>query len=116
MVNSDEHRSEQRLPRTDPITLDIVDCSNSGMVGQSLQCVTLDISATGLRVRTEQPLPVATLVEICTALHGMPGKFFLKGQVVHSSAAEEDGWFYHGIRLDDKPTADMLGWSALFDE
>ena len=95
--------------------MDIVSSSDTGIEGQSLRCITLDISAMGLRVRMEKALPIMTIVEICTALQGIPGKFFLKGKVVHSSAAEQDGWFYHGIKLDDKPTADLLSWEALFE-
>lgn len=115
MVESAENRSGQRLSRSDPVKMDIVSSDDTQIEGQSFRGVTLDISRDGLLVRMEKALPVMTVVEICAALKGVPMKFFLKGRVVHSSAAEADGWFYHGIKFDDKPTADLMSWEALFE-
>lgn len=116
MSHTEDRRSEQRLQRSEPVTINVTASDDAELVGTSFQCTTTDISSIGMRLKTERNLPLMTAVEICVGIHGMQCKYFLKGQVIYSSAAEQDGWFYQGIKLDDKPTADMLSWSELFNE
>jgi hypothetical protein len=82
-------------------------CAEAGI----LKTEALDLSRGGLRVRTAQPLPRGTEVEVWIRLSGAPHPFYLLGEVRWCSG--ECAPFGLGIAVHDAPSTDFGVWRRL---
>ena len=117
MTDSDERRAVERLQRSERISVKV--SSSPGhpeQVGSEFQCSTVNISPDGLEFRCPDDLSLDTGLELCITIQGSPTRFFLCGHVIYTEQAGADSGYLVGVAFNDKVTADLLGWRALFEE
>jgi len=71
-----------------------------------------DISAGGLRLRVDQPMPIDRGLDLWIRLEGRSGTFMLSG-VVKWVTEDPHGGYQVGIELLEEPTEDLQSWSEL---
>ncbi len=99
----DERRTTRRRSRDERLLVQIVSAVGAPeLAGATLPSRTCDVSAGGLGLWLGQPVNVS----------GVPGKFFLCGEVRWSRAVTPD--FLHGIELVPVPGDDLARWQRCF--
>lgn len=108
---SKDKRRHPRLVREE--TLAIRPLSAGGVpVEQPLYCSTLDMSASGMRVQLDTPMPEGTRVDIWIALLDDLGTYHLQGRI-NRLTQTDDGSTVAGIELLPE-SEDLRGWEELF--
>lgn len=113
--NGAERRRDERHGRVDRVTLRPLEAPEGAEIEVAqVSCMTVDISAGGFCLRSNEAVETDQQVEICAQVLGNPIKYYLKGTVLRCTAFE-DGYAL-GIELEERPGADLRGWQALFEE
>ncbi|MBV1905588.1 MAG: PilZ domain-containing protein [Pseudomonadales bacterium] len=114
-ANNDK-RMQYRLESDDRLFVQIVlSACAPDLVGTTLACRSVNLSAGGIQFETTQSVPTGTLLDLWIDIKSRPGKFFLAGEVRWSRASgkfNEDGseiWFT-GVQLKTGATTDILDW------
>jgi len=110
-----ERRAEMRGVREERLFVQVESENSAGETrADTLSCSTLDISATGLRLRLHQELDIGRVVKLWVEIKGCPGKFMLTG-IVRWCCQLSDG-ITCGIELQesDDELNDMADWQDLF--
>ncbi len=85
----------------------------AGDPARFIRCRTIDVSAEGLQLLSEEPLPTNLTVELWVNLSDSPGKFLLHCRVIWTHM--QDGHFLSGVILfQDSNIDDWDDWRALF--
>lgn len=111
-ADGDERRSEHRLDEHVTIFVERyaaeVDNSRSASI---MICDSVDISANGVQVRMDQPLPVGTILRLCAQFSGGRASLYLVGEVKWQR--EEDGQYCIGFALFESEQTDIIAWKEL---
>jgi hypothetical protein len=111
---SDEHKDKRRHPRLireETLAIRPVDEQYNAVQREALYCSTVDMSASGLQVRLDGPLPEGQLVDIWIVLLDDLGTYHLDGRInwLRDSAQGPVA----GIEI--LPSSENLrGWEDLF--
>lgn len=112
-VASDERRTARRRSRDERLLVQIVSAVGAPeLAGATLPSRTCDVSAGGLGLWLGQPLAPGVRIELWVNVSGVPGKFFLCGEVRWSRAVAPD--HLHGIELMPVPGDDLARWQRCF--
>lgn len=112
-VASDERRTARRRSRDERLLVQIVSAVGAPeLAGATLPSRTCDVSAGGLGLWLGQPLTPGVRIELWVNVSGIPGKFFLCGEVRWSRAVAPD--YLHGIELIPVPGDDLARWQRCF--
>ena len=103
-----EQRREIRRVREDRLFLQVVDCDDGDLVGMTLSCDTVDVSANGLKVCSEKAVPVGAILDLWVDDSQRPGKFFLASRVRWSRG--DSGTFQLGVELIESTATDIVEW------
>jgi Tfp pilus assembly protein PilZ len=111
-----DQRSHPRIESDDRVFAQVVLSGDKpDMVGTTLSCTAVNLSAGGVQFRTSAAVPVGALLDIWVDVATRPGKFFLAGEVRWSRPAGEwddngaERWFV-GVQLKSGAATDILDW------
>jgi hypothetical protein len=107
--NNNDRRSEQRLTETVTVLLErhAADFDNS-RPASILICRSLDISANGLQLRVDEPIPVGTILRLCAQFSSGRQSLCVVGEV--KWMREENGAYSVGFALFESEGTDIVEW------
>ncbi len=103
-----EQRREFRRASQDRLFVQVVDCEDDSQIGTTLSCDALDVSASGLKIASKQPISVGAVLDLWVDDSQRPGKFFLSSRVRWTR--REEGQFQIGVELINGAATDILEW------
>lgn len=110
------HREQRRHPRakrTERLFVQVVDCTQAAdLVGRILRASTADVSAGGLRLHLDHPVPVGCALELWVKVDGSDGTFLLAGEVRWTLPAPEEGGYAAGVALGSGLPDDSARWRS----
>lgn len=111
-----DRRLAPRSAHEEALLIRIIGSQASGFIeGETVRGSTQDISATGLRIRLKQPLPIGTALQLCIKVAACPGEFLVDA-VIRSVREESTSVFLAGVELREDPNDDVKGWQRMLDE
>jgi hypothetical protein len=94
-------RTSTRRDQQEVLSLTIISTSlNPELLGKKLNGSTVDISATGLRIKLDCALPADSTINMSIMLKNDPGEFFLTGKVRWCREIKTEDLFQAGIVLN----------------
>jgi len=109
-----ERRQHSRLDRDEKLFLQVTRCDeDEDLVGTTVLCETIDVSANGLKLHTRKEVVVGVELDLWVNIDGRAGKFFLTGTVKWSRP--EAGGHCSGIEVLERENTDIRGWHELFN-
>ncbi|XOV88524.1 MAG: PilZ domain-containing protein [Pseudomonadota bacterium] len=111
-VQHDENRREYRLQSNETLFVQVVSCANHELLGTTLSCRALDVSASGLRIVAETALPSGCQLDLWIDNATGPGKFFLSSEVRWTKRS--GGGYELGVMLNDGSATDIDEWKQLY--
>ncbi len=109
-----DNRAEQRIEHQIRFFVHVHECvEDPDMVGVSIACEALDFSSHGLQLKTDQTLPVKTLLNITIGIGDPFAMYLLRGEVRWAKAAV--GEAYMGILLSNEEGTDLDAWVTQFE-
>jgi len=107
MSDNDERRVDQRIAQAAPFSLKIIFTSeNPTLLGKSIYGSTIDISASGLGLALDTPLPKDSTIDVVITLKGSDKQYFLSGKVRWCRENKDEGDYSVGIALQDLTNTD----------
>lgn len=109
---SDERRTETRLHEQATVYVE-VQASDYGDTTppKVVICNSVDISANGLQVRMDDPLPVGTILRLCAEFHDEREPIYLVGEVRWLKTDSEG--YAVGFALFESENSDIGEWKSL---
>lgn len=110
-MKDDESRRGDRRQSNDRLFLQIVSSDDPDLVGTTISCEAVDVSAGGVRIATRIEIPAGCQLDLWIDDSAGPGKYFLSCDVRWSRQA---GDMYHtGLELHDGGATDIGEWRQL---
>jgi hypothetical protein len=110
--NASNRRSEHRLDEHVTIFVERYAAEFDNSRSASIMiCDSVDISANGVQVRMDQPLPVGTILRLCAQFSGGRESLYLVGEV--KWLREEGGQYCIGFALFESEQTDIVAWKEL---
>ena len=107
-----ERRSEYRLGEQVTIFVERYAAEFDNSRAASIMiCDSVDISANGVQVRMDQPLPLGTILRLCAQFSGGRESLYLVGEV--KWLREEEGRYCIGFALFESEQTDIVAWKEL---
>ena len=107
MTDNHERRVDKRITETAAFSLKIIFTSeNPNLLGKSLYGSTIDVSASGLGLALDSPLPKDSTIDVVVTLKGNSKQYFLSGKVRWCRENKDDGKHHVGIALQDLTNTD----------
>ena len=107
-----ERRSETRLNESVTIFVEryAADFDNTNPASIII-CKSVDISANGLQVRMDQPIPLGTILRLCAQFSSGREALYVVGEVRWQR--EEDSGYCIGFGLFESEQTDIIAWKEL---
>ncbi len=105
-----EHRSEFRRESNDRMFVQVVKSVDESLVGTTIACRALDVSAKGLKIASKELIPMGCTLDLWVDDSARPGKFFLSSEVRWVSQSENDDDYHVGVELVNGTATDILVW------
>ena len=105
----DERRQEFRHSSNERLFIQIVASNDPYLVGTTVSCTAINVSANGLRVEAASKIPKGCRLDIWVDVATRPGKFFLTSEVKWSQPIG-DGLCQIGVALSEGATTDIAEW------
>lgn len=111
-LQDSERRSEQRLDEGATIFVEryAADFDNSQPANIVL-CQSVDISANGLQVRMDQPIPIGTILRLCAQFRSGRQSLYVVAEVKWQR--REGDVYCIGFALFDSEQTDIIAWKEL---
>ena len=106
-----EKRKESRRSSSERLFVQIVKSHDQDLVGTTISCRALDVSANGIRIQTATPIPTGCHLDLWVDNSAGPGKFFLSSEV--RWARIQDDSCEAGVLLHDGAATDIAEWRQL---
>jgi len=106
-----ESRHESRRTANERLFIQIVDCPDPDLIGNTLSCHTVDVSPSGLRIHSAEYIPENCQMDVWIDNSARPGKFFLTGSARWVRSVE--GEYQVGVALHDGATTDIDDWRQM---
>ncbi|MCB1646687.1 MAG: PilZ domain-containing protein [Pseudomonadales bacterium] len=107
-----EKRHDYRKASHERLFVQIVECENEDLVGTTVSCNALDVSAGGIKVQTGTYIPAGCQLDLWVDMASRPGKFFLTSDVRWVTEAS-DGQYMFGVQLHEGAATDIGEWKQL---
>lgn len=104
-----EQRKEFRRESNERLFLQVVQCEDQAMVGTTISCTALNVSASGLMVSCDQRIPVGCFIDLWVDDSSRPGKFFLSSEVLWEMEIQP-GDYTIGVELLNGAATDIEEW------
>jgi len=112
---SSERRDARRLLRDEAVAVKIIASpENAQLVGLAVECSTVDISATGLRLLLDCKVTSGSHLALEVDMTDSEDCYFLVGQVMWVRETEAAGVFLVGIQLEEGSNFELDRWRKLF--
>lgn len=111
MNTNHEKRREFRRLSSERLFVQIVKSDDPELVGTTISCEAVDVSASGLRIQTASLVPIGCQLDLWVDFSAGPGKFFLSSEVKWAKIIE--GGFEAGVELYDGSATDIAEWRQL---
>jgi hypothetical protein len=105
----EDRRRDARAHSVERLFVQIVACDDHELVGTTVSCNALDVSASGLALETGSSIPDGCRLDIWVDIASRPGKFFLSSDVKWSQTSS-DGTCQLGVELREGATTDIEEW------
>lgn len=116
MSKTKDRRQHTRQPRDERVVVQIVSSTRDTLPpGTVVRCSTKDVSAQGLRIQLDQPVPEGFRVELWIEVSNHPTKFFLSGEVKWCQALEDSKRYLVGVELNEGETEDFKLWQEVLE-
>lgn len=113
--NADERRSEARFDDRATIFVERLAAEyDQSRPASIVICRSVDISANGLQVRMDQPVPVGAILRLCAQFTDNRKSLYLVGEV--KWLREERGSWSIGFNLFESEQTDIMAWKQLIAE
>jgi hypothetical protein len=113
--SADDRRSESRLDDRATIFVERLAAEyDQSRPASIVICRSVDISANGLQVRMDQPVPVGAILRLCAQFADNRKSLYLVGEV--KWLREERGSWCIGFNLFESEQTDILAWKQLIAE
>lgn len=113
MAGRGERRRHERLACGETIKIRVLSSTQDlSPEGKTMASDAGDISARGLRLYADRPMPVGRGLDLWIRLEDRSGTFMLSG-VVKWSTEDPQGGYQVGIELLEEPTEDLQSWNEL---
>ncbi len=106
-----EMRGEPRYARRERLFIQVVECADRNLIGMTVSCDSVDVSAGGMKVFCDTHIPEGSQVDLWIDVNASPGKFFLTSDVRWSTTT--DAGYHFGAKLRDGAATDISEWRAL---
>lgn len=107
-----ERRGETRLDERAAIFVERVAAEHDNSQPADIAiCSSLDISANGLQVRMDKPVPIGSILRLCAQFRDNRRSLYLVGEV--KWLREEDGQYCIGFALFESEQTDIIAWKEL---
>lgn len=104
-----ERRQDFRRESSERLFVQVIAAQEADLVGTTISCNALDMSANGLKIESPSLIPAGTKLDIWVDMASKPGKFFLTSDV-RWSRTNEQGNCEFGVQLHDGATTDIEQW------
>lgn len=108
---SHDKRREYRRRSNERLFVQIVRSDDQDLVGTTISCEALDVSANGLRIVTSTMIPAGSHLDLWVDNSAGPGKFFLSSEVRWARIGENG--FEAGVELHAGSATDIAEWRQL---
>lgn len=106
-----DKRKELRRASNERLFVQIVKSHDQELVGTTISCRALDVSASGLRIQASTLIPTGCQLDLWVDNSAGPGKFFLSSEVRWARIL--DGGCEAGVELHDGAATDIAEWRHL---
>jgi Tfp pilus assembly protein PilZ len=108
---TEDRRQHTRQARDERVVVQIVSSTRDTLPpGTVVRCSTKDVSAQGLRIQLDQPVPEGFQLELWVEFSNHPTKFYLAGEVKWCQVLDESKRYLVGIELKEGETEDFKLW------
>lgn len=115
MARPEERRQGARLLRDEQVVVKIIASPEKpALVGTSIECSTIDVSAEGLRLLLECPIAAGSHLALEVGFGEGYERYFLGGEVTWSRETEAPGVYLIGVHLLDDAVFQLERWRSLF--
>jgi len=115
MSDSDERRGAYRLLRNEAVIVKITGSPASPeLVGVTVECSSVDLSATGLRLLLECAVTRGAQLAMEVELADTAQRYLLAGEVRWSQQTEVAGIYLVGVQIIDADADDAKRWASQF--
>lgn len=104
-----EQRREFRRESNERLFLQIVQAKELDMIGTTISCKALNVSASGMMVACDQAIPAGSFIDLWVDDSERAGKFFLSSEVKWASE-NQPGEYQIGVLLLDGAATDIAEW------
>lgn len=104
-----EQRREFRRESSERLFLQIVQAKELDMIGTTISCKALNVSASGMMVACDQAIPAGSFIDLWVDDSERAGKFFLSSEVKWASE-NQPGEYQIGVLLLDGAATDIAEW------
>ena len=109
-----DQRKDKRLDKEEKIFIEVLSASEGSSQDRVLlECSTKDISRSGLKIQTNYPLIVNSVLELLINFETGDYKFLLTGEVRWFEATGK-GQYLAGFELIDAEHSDFVVWEKMF--
>ncbi len=107
-----ERRSEERLDESVTIFVERYSAEfDNSRPAKIIVCKSIDISANGLQIRLDQPIPVGSILRLCAQFGSGRRSLYVVGEVKWER--REEGLYCIGFVLFDSEQTDIILWKQL---
>lgn len=111
-ASDDERRTETRLDDRATIFIERLAAEyDQSRPASIVICRSVDISANGLQVRMDQPVPIGAILRLCAQFTDNRRSLYLVGEV--KWLREERGSYCIGFNLFESDQTDIIAWKEL---
>jgi|TARA_B110000196_G_C20504004_1_gene368082 hypothetical protein len=103
-IDDDDNRRDIRRASSERLFAQVVQSNDNDLVGTTLSCEAIDISANGLKISADRTLSVGCVLDLWVDDSRKPGKFFLSSDVRWSEKNE------FGVQLHNGSATDIEAW------
>jgi hypothetical protein len=109
-----DRRTNRRRSRDERLLVQVVSAVGAPeLAGATLPSRTCDVSSGGIGLWLDRELAPGVRLELWVNVNGLPGKFFLCGEVRWARPVAPD--YLHGIQLIPVPGDDLARWRQCFE-
>ena len=112
MSTTHERRTEARLVEKTTVFVEVCSAEfDNSEPASVIVCNSIDLSANGMQVEMDQPVPVGSVLRLCAELHNGDQALYLVGEVKWIKQ-HSDG-FKIGFELYEAENTDITGWKEI---
>jgi Tfp pilus assembly protein PilZ len=113
-MDNNDRRSALRLRQEERAVVRPVDAEES-FSHAALYCSTIDISPSGIQIRSVASIPPGARVNIAIMLEGLNQVFYLAGKVKWCARLQDAENHTLGIEFQENDISDMTSWRRIFN-